>query len=307
MKIKVIINPKSKIGDIKYFIRILKEKFTHSLIGVEQTAYPGHATQIARLTLKENIDTLVLVGGDGTVNEVINGIVGTNVSIGIIPTGTANDLASLYHIPCDVVKACDTILEQCLHHIDVICVNERYYVTAGGIGLPCETACTANKIKHRGSIGKLVGQFLGSKIYVIALLLVLAKKNNQRCLVNIRWDNFSRMVDLLTLMVNNQPFLGKNFLILPGAINNDGLLDICLIKNSKSRIRNLSIIMKVLRGSHIYSPFVERWCTRELNIQTESSLPFFGDGEVFKQASKFRIKILPKALNVIVPKTQLNL
>jgi diacylglycerol kinase (ATP) len=306
MKIKIIVNPKSRNGDEKGLEAMLKGKLGHSISEIEKTAYPGHATHIAQRTTTEDIDTVVVVGGDGTVNEVLNGIVGTDLALGIIPTGTANDLACLYHIPSDVARACDAILEQCLVLADVICVNQRYYITAGGMGLPCEVVRLANRIKLSGVVGKLLGQILGSRIYVFAALFALAKKNKRGHFVDVRWDGRSLSIDSLALMVDNQPFLGRNFLMSPEAVNNDGLFDVCLIENSKSRVQILSILMKVLTGSHVNSASVRQWRTPELIIHAERMLPFFGDGELFGQEFEFRIKIVPKSLKVIVPKAYLR-
>jgi YegS/Rv2252/BmrU family lipid kinase len=302
MKVKVIINPKSINGDKNHLKKVLEEKFSHSLLGIERTAYSGHATHITRRAIEENIDTIVAVGGDGTVNEVLNGIVGTEVALGVIPTGTANDFACLYHIPNDVARACDVIREQCLVRADVICVNERYYVTAGGMGLPCEVVSLANRIKFSSLAGKLLSQFLGSKIYLLAVLFALAKKTKKDHFFDVRWDGGSLSMDSLALMIDNQPFLGRNFLMSPEAVNNDGLFDVCLIENSKSRVQILSILIKVLTGNHVNSASVRQWRTPELTIQAKISMPFFGDGEIFGKASEFRIKIVPKALKVIVPK-----
>jgi diacylglycerol kinase (ATP) len=306
MRLKVILNPKSKNGDKRHLQTTIKDKFGHSLIGIDQTAYPGHGTYLAQRATKEKVDTVVAVGGDGTVNEVLNGIVGTEVALGVIPTGTANDFACLYHIPSDVARACDVIREQCLVRADVICVNERYYVTAGGMGFPCEVVSLANRIKLSSLAGKLFSQFLGSKIYLFAALFSLAKKIEKGHFFDVRWDSGSLSVDSLALMVDNQPFLGRNFLMSPEAVNNDGLLDVCLIENSKSRVQILSILMKVLTGSHVNSASVRQWRTPELTIQTERMLPFLGDGELFGQGVEFRIKIVPKCLKAIVPKAYLR-
>ena len=281
---------------------MLKAKFAHSPVDIEETAYPQHATDIARQAVEENVDTIVAVGGDGTVNEVLNGIVGTDVVLGIIPTGTANDLASLYHIQTNVAKACDIILERRLHRADVIGVNGWYYLTTGGVGLPCEVASIANTIKRSGMIGKRLTQILGSKLYILAVLCALVKKNTRRNLLTLPWNGCSIRVDALSFMMNNQSFLGKKFLMSPGAVNDDGMFDICLIENSKSRVQILSLLIQVRTGRHIYSPSVKTWRAGELVVDAENPLTFFGDGEIFQKVSVFKIKIFPRALNVIVPK-----
>lgn len=306
MKIQVIINPKSKNGNNYSLVSTLWKKFSHCLVDIQQTYYPKHATDIARKAVKENVDTLVVVGGDGTVNEVLNGIAGTDVALGIIPAGTANDLASHYHIPADAIKACDIILERCVHRTDVICVNGMCYITGGGIGLPCEVANIANRIKRNGRIGRLLVKMLGSNLYILSVLITLMQKCTQQKLLFIKSNGSFFMVDTLSLMVDNQSFLGKNFLMSPGAVNDDGIFDICLIENSKSRMQILLILMKVLTGKHIHFPSVWTWRAGELVVYSQKPLMYFGDGEIFEEGLEFKIKIFPRALNVIVPKAFLE-
>lgn len=303
MKIKVIVNPKSKVRNRNYLEAILKEKFSHSLIDVECTAYSQHASDISRQAVKQNFDTIVVVGGDGTVNEVICSVVRTDVAIGIIPTGTANDLATLCHMPSESGKACDLILERHLHRFDVICVNGRYYATGGGIGFPCEIARIANKIRQQKMIGKLITKILGSNVYILAVLCMLTKKSIRHNFLKIRGDGYSFTTDAFTLMVDNQPFLGKHFRLSPGASNDDGIFDICLIENPKNPVQIIPIIINILGGKHINSPSVKIWRAKELVVNTEIPLSFFGDGEILVTESEFKINILPKALNVIVPKS----
>jgi YegS/Rv2252/BmrU family lipid kinase len=302
MNIKVIVNPQALNGRDKYLQALLQEQFGRYVVRIEKTTCPRHATDIARRAVKENVDTVVAVGGDGTVNEVVNGVVGTDVGLGIVPAGTANDLASLHKIPTDVEAACEVIRERHLQKVDVINVNGWYYVTAGGFGLPCEVASIANTIKSSGTVGKLLGRVLGSHVYILAVLCALINRKRRNNLLNIRWDGGSLNVDPLWLMVDNQPFLGKTFLLSPGAANDDGVFDICLIEGSKSRLQILRLLVETLAGTHIYGASAKTWCTGELIVNAKKPLPFFGDGEIVKESADFRIAIVPGALNVVVPK-----
>ncbi|MGB2697448.1 MAG: diacylglycerol kinase family protein [Candidatus Zixiibacteriota bacterium] len=301
MRIKVIINPKSKNGNPKYLKAILKEKLRLCYLDIEETIYPQHATEITMKAAKKNFDTIVAVGGDGTINEVLNGIVGTDISLGIIPMGTANDLATFCGIPKDPVKACKVILNGHLHCADVIGVNDRYYVTAGGLGFPSEVIRIANRMKCKNIIVKLLGQFMGSKIYILAVLYALLKKSREKNFLKIRWNDSSIYADSLSLMLNNQPFLGKHFLMSPGAVNNDGRFDVCLIGNDRSRFQILSILLKVLTGKHVRSSSVSTWHADKLVVTSEKPLAFFGDGEIIQQGTQFKIQIIPEALKIIVP------
>ena len=300
----VILNPRSKRGSDKRVEWLLRERFADSDVEISKTAYPGHATEIAQQAVRKGFETVVAVGGDGTINEVLNGIVGSEVALGVIPTGTANDLASHYGIPSDLNRACGVVSRRHLHRTDIIRVNERYFITAGGTGLPCEVAGIANGIKRWVAAGRLCGRILSSKLYMIAALWATVVRSKPRNLLQVRCNGQSFAADTLSLTVSNQPFLGRRFMVSPGAADDDGIFDVCLISNSKSRAQILSILLRVLSGTHIYSPSVLSWKARELVVSAHRPLGFFGDGEVIQTASEFRIQILPGAVNLIVPEVR---
>jgi diacylglycerol kinase (ATP) len=301
MKIKVIINPNSKNGRNQRLERMLREKFADFAVDIERTSFPRHATDMARRAVKDNFDVVVVAGGDGTINEVVNGIVGTKTALGIIPFGTANDLAQYCRIPTDVAKACDVILDGHVQNVDVIRVNGWHYVTAGGIGLASDIAKTANAIRRNFKLGRLLMQILGSKLYILAGLLELLKKRERNPLC-VRSNGSRIRANALSLMVDNQPFLGRRFLISPGAVNEDGWADICLIENTMTTLSTALIILRVLAGRHIHSTSVKTWCVRQMRVDTKKPVAFLGDGEIIGQGCRFDIKIIPKALRVLTPR-----
>ncbi|MBI4428382.1 MAG: diacylglycerol kinase family lipid kinase [Ignavibacteriales bacterium] len=300
MKFLAIHNPKSRLGSNEQILNTLADKFGQSL-SVVPTTYPSHATEIAKSATLKDVETIIAVGGDGTVNEVVNGIVGTNISLGIIPAGTANDLASHYGIPTNVAEACDTILHSNIQSADVIQVNDRFFVTAGGFGFPCEVARIANTIKT-GSFGRVCAWILGSHLYTAAFLIALVRRDRRLNSWRIRGKGFSVDMDALWLMADNQPSLGKNFLMSPGAENDDGFFDLCLVKNSLSRMEILSLVLKVTRGEHAGCEGVTMGRYQELFLTTDGPIPFFGDGQVFEASSRFSIRIVPRGLKLIAPR-----
>jgi len=306
MKIKFIVNPRSKKVNFAYLRRVIKNRFADFSLDIEETVYPRHAWIIARQAAENGFDTVVAVGGDGTVNQVVNGIIGTKIALGIIPTGTANDLASYYHIPKDIEKACGLIAGRHLQSADIIRVNGWCYITAGGIGLPSAVAGIANAVKSNGKTGRLIGQLMGSKLYLLAVMGALLETGRYRNPLSIKYEGIQMRANALSLMINNQPFLGRNFLMSPGAVNHDGMLDVCLIENSATLIETLVIIFKVLTGRHIFSQGVRIWQTREVILKTERPMDFMGDGEICQKAKEFRVEILPRALNVITARGREN-
>ena len=280
--------------------QFIRRRFPAGRVDTIYTEYPGHATSIAREAVKKNINTIVAVGGDGTVNEVLNGMVGTDVVLGIIPTGTANDLASYFCLPRNIEAACDVILRRHVHQTDLIRVNKRYYITAGGVGFPSLVAGIANEMKSRSRTGRFLSKLLSTKLYILAVLIAILRSNYHH-LIKISQNGHMINYDVLSLMINNQPFLGKNFLMAPGAINDDGMFDVCLIVNANSRLYTLWLLLKVLTGRHIHSPLVRIWRTDALSIETLNPVPFLNDGELLQKSKKFNIGMVPKSLNIIVP------
>jgi diacylglycerol kinase (ATP) len=300
MKTFFILNPRVRKRSIQKVERIIRQKFLSCPIEIRRTQYPGQATAIAQQAVQQGFETIVVMGGDGTINETLNGMVDSVTVLGIIPSGTANDLASYCHIPQNLEQACDILLQRKVQQVDVVQVNERFYLTAGGLGFPSEVAALANTIKNRGRAGILLGRILSHQIYLLSLLLAIFKTDHYQ-LVRVNYYNHIITCNILSLMINNQPFLGKKFLMAPGAINDDGLLDICLIKNSKTRAQILFILSKVLNGSHIHSSSVLNWRTDFLTIETENPQMFLNDGEILEKSKKFEIRVLPRALSIIVP------
>jgi diacylglycerol kinase (ATP) len=167
MNLKIIINPRSRR---KINCTLFDEKLKGIHYSIATTTRSGEALDVAREAVKENVSHIVAVGGDGTINEVINGMKGSQVSLGIIPIGGANDFANYLGIPIEVGKAMEVILDGDIRIIDLVQVNHRYFTTVGGIGFGTEVALKVNAVKDHTKWGKLIFQCLGSKIYQIYAL-----------------------------------------------------------------------------------------------------------------------------------------
>lgn len=302
MKIQVIANPYAGKGNGKDFVPMVREKFADSMVHIHRTAYPRFATEVARRAVLEGVDTIVAGGGDGTVNAVLNGIVGSRVPLGIVPTGTANDLASYHRIPDEVARACDIIRARRLHPVDLVCVNGWCYATTGGLGLPAEVARRANALKRRNGIPRLLAVRLGSYVYALTLLRLLRWACGQSNLIEIRHSNgVTLKSDAVAFLVTNQPVVGAKFVIAPHASDADGRFDVCLIENPQNFLSLASVLMKFFLNKDTTSPWVRTWCAEQLTITAKQPLAFVGDGETIREDLHFEIQVLPRALNLIVP------
>lgn len=301
MAIHVIVNANAPLARNERALTLVSEKFGDQLHAITKTACAQEAVNIARCVASRNIDTLVVVGGDGTVNSVLSAVAGTNMALGIVPNGTANDLSSLFALPTDIATACDVIRRRRLQTVDLIEVNSRYFVTGGGLGLPARVAAMANALKLHNGSGRTLHGLLGSKLYVASAVSALLAKGCEASSIAIFGGHGWLVADALSLTISNQPFVGRHFYVSPGADNNDGLFDVCLIEKSRHRLQSATTLARVLRGSHAHLPRVRTWRGEELIVRAEKSLPFFADGEHLEDANVFSIKILPKSLNLIVP------
>ncbi len=300
MRALIILNPRSRAGGDPRVETVLRTRFPPPETQLIRTEYPGHATLIARQAAQDRVGMVIVVGGDGTIHEALNGLVGSPVRLAIIPAGTANDLASYFGLPGDIEKASQVIQRGIFRPIDVIQVNDQYYITAGGVGFPSDVAGLANLIKRKSRFGRWIARALAGKLYVVAAvwaILIRAKHTVTR----VHSAGRDLTSDILSLTISNQPILGGKFHISPGAVNDDGRADVCLIPNSKSALRVLSVILKVLSGRHVSAPSVRTWRTDRLEIEAERPLAFLGDGELDEKTRKFSIRVHPRAVEVIVP------
>src|SRR5688500_9112434 len=188
------------------------------IVRARLTWEPGDGAMFAREAVEAGADTVVACGGDGTVNEVVNGLEGTRVALGIMPAGTANDFARQVGIPEDPDAAMDIILRRKPVVIDTAAMNGRRFlnVSSGGIGAEA-TAETPPGAKAS----------LGPVAYFISGLRKLAGFEPRRALFEA--PDFRLEEDFLLFAVGNARATGGGTLVTPRASVRDGLLDVCIV------------------------------------------------------------------------------
>jgi diacylglycerol kinase (ATP) len=301
MRAKIIINSKAGRGRSQRLRELLHRTLGSDCESIESTTYAGHATIIARDACQNGFDTIVVVGGDGTINEVVNGIIGADVAIGIVPTGTANDLARYHHIPSDPESACNLILQRHFRYLDVIRVNGWHYLTVAGLGLPCGAVEEVEFLKHQGATSRAFARLLGSKLYLLALGLTYKRSTRQGFGLRISSGQMTWFGAAFSVIVANQPFLGRSFCVSPSATNNDGRLDLFTITDTHNRQQLLQTVLSTVSGGPEYPDNVVRLQTRHLTIQVSQELPIFADGELHGSNKRFDFQVAPQAIKLIVP------
>lgn len=250
------------------------------------TEKPGDAKLLAEEAALTSVDVIVAVGGDGTVNEVFNGMINSNKILGIVPAGTGNDLARALHLPLSMDKAVEFIISENYLNVDVGKLNGQLFLNIASIGLDAVIAEEANKIKR----------FISSKYsYVLALLkgLIIFKSKK----IKIRIDEIEIEKDVMLVAICNAICYGGGMKIAPNAKVNDGLFDICIV-NKMSKLKLLYLFPTIFKGEHIKFKEVEIFRGQFVEIKSEENLSINVDGEVINH-NPIEFKIINEAIKVI--------
>lgn len=297
-KYSFIVNPHARHGKGGRLLeRLVREVKTRRLnADILTTEHPGHATELAHTT---SADIIVAVGGDGTINEVANGIIGTSKILGIVPNGSGNDLIKSIGIAGDMQRALDCILNNKVQAIDCATVScsqdsaygnspKRYFVNGVGIGFDAAVAERTRQIKLLG----------GTALYMLAVFQTLGKYKAPRFSIEI--DSAKTESRSLLIAIGNGRCAGGGFYLTPKAKVDDGMLDVCMIE-SISIPNILRIMPKVMQGKHETSKHVVM--QRGKQIAVRASAPFFvhADGEVVgRNVTGVDVCIHEQALRIIV-------
>jgi len=258
-----------------------------------------NAQNLAKKALEEGFERIIVVGGDGLLNEAVNGIMGaregnfsSNFALAIIPTGAGNNFAKELGIK-NIKEAFSVIRQNKKILVDLGKVNDRYFANCVSFGFDALINKIANDIKTKY-------QFLPRNLsYLLAAIgkIIIGIPNFP---VQIKGEiNYQNKVILAA--ITNSPSYGGIFKINPDALINDGKLNLCYI-TPLGRIRAFEILFRATKGTHINLPEVKIFqFSLPLVISSPENLPFETDGEVFEPEKKYQIEVFPKILPILVP------
>jgi YegS/Rv2252/BmrU family lipid kinase len=251
---------------------------------------PGHLTELAR-SLEEQDDAglvPVVCGGDGSLNEVVNGLSRLRAPLGVIPAGTGNDIARNLGIPASVEEACDTLLTGVVRTLDLISAGGRLFAGIGGAGVDSEVTRRANRIRL---------PIPGHAVYTIATLSALA--SFRPCRFTISSADWVYRGTVMFAGVANAPTYGGGMRLSPHSRMDDGVFEVCIVE-SMGRLELLRNFPRLFRGTHLTHPRVRLLTARRLRLEAERPVDFYADGE-YHQPLPVDISVVPAALSVIVP------
>ena len=216
---------------------------------------------------------------------------------GVLPLGSANDLATELAIPPGVGPAWSVVQEGRYEEIDLIDVNGARFATCGGLGFATDVAVLAARWKSgEGWRGRLARR-VGSLVYLLATATEVWRKR-QPIETTLRVSGTCLRETMSMVIVSNQPRIGAHFSPSPDASNRDGLVHTCAVRAPHSRLRLLWICFQLFRGRADRCREIRQICSESLTIETDREMTFFGDGEPLSSSKRFRIEVLPSALRV---------
>ena len=293
---KIIVNPYANRWNAKAAIPDVKRACEKVGLDYELvvTDAPSRGIDMAREAALAGFSPIIAAGGDGSINEVVNGLMqaaGSGVAgpLGIIPLGTADDFANMIGLRTGVDAACQDILAGETRSIDVGCVNGRYFDNNSAVGLEPMVTITERRMKRLKGVPR----------YLYAALKAVF--SHEPWQMRIEWDDGEYEGPTTLVSVGNTCRTGGMLYMTPRAEPDDGYLDF-VFTGGLGRLKLLRLMPATFDGSHVEHPEVSCLRTKHLTIACDPPTPIQADGEVFETAAtRVEYTILPGRLQVIVP------
>ena len=295
MKTKLIVNPASghetALGHLPAINARLREAGD---VDIVLTTGEGDGIEAARRAALEGYDRVFVAGGDGTLNEVLNGVAQVAgaldaMTLAVVPLGTGNDFATAIGVPASPEEAVDALIGGTVAAVDVGRVNDRCFlnISAGGFIADVSDAVNPQLKTVLGKLAYLVG---GAQV-LLDYEPVAARVANAATVTK---------TSLLAFAVCNSRLIGGGRLIAPHAIVDDGWLDVCLI-HAMPTLEFVALLRRVSSGDHVDDDRVTYFRTQALELAFDRALRINTDGQVL-EADRCRYDVLPGAARVLMPR-----
>lgn len=295
-KILIIVNPKAGKGKIKKDIPIIREKLENKNyeVDVKYTTIKNNATNIIT-EYKENIDILIVCGGDGTLSEVINGIqkINKNVFLGYIPTGTTNDFAKSINSSFDKMNIANKINEYNSRKIDMGIINEKGFIFSVTFGIFSSTSYKVST-KWKNRVGRLA--------YLVHGITELFNYKTYKLKIKLSKEEIIED-EFIFGSISNSNYVGGFHIYINKKIElDDGKFELLLVKKPKNFIELLKLVYKVITGNlkdeKIYCLKIDN-----LSIESKEEFEIAVDGEYGGALKKIDLFNLKQYIDFIVPKS----
>lgn len=298
-KLGIILNPIAGRGHaLRCEKRIIEYLRTaNQAFSLEKTSGRGDATVIAE-QMKSEFNIIVAAGGDGTLNEVVIGVAGSDASVGILPVGSGNDYNRMIGIPPKVDRALETILHGARKIFDLGKISvwnsagqlkKSLFVNTLGIGLDAEIAHESKCVKY----------LQGLPLYLFAAVKALVSHVSNE--YEIKEGKKTRTLKAFLICAGNGKYEGGGFKMVPEAELDDLRLNLCLI-HAAPIMKAIHLIPQLIAGKHTKDPLVSLWTSKGLTIQAKKPFLLHIDGEILEEkALKVEVGLSRKKIGIITP------
>lgn len=286
-KVVFIINPIAGAGRGKKTVKYISEVFNSTGIPykIVFSEYAGHANQLAQQYAKKNTKLIVAIGGDGTINEVANALVGTRVALGIVPLGSGNGLARHLGIPLDYKKAIARLLHYNITRIDAALINNRYFFCTSGLGFDARVGMAFAQEGSRGF-----------STYVKAVIQELSRF--KPTLYKLKVDGHKYKEKAFLISFANAAQYGNNAYIAPHANITDGMVDVSLIKPFPP-LQVFVLGFKLFTRKIDRSKYLKTYRGTKIVVKRKREGAVHIDGDPYKMGKKIKIRVAHKQLLVV--------
>lgn len=249
---------------------------------------PEDATHLAAQACRENAEAVIAIGGDGTLFQIVNGMVGGNVPLLIAPCGTGNDFIRSLNLPREPVEALRLQLDTPIKHIDVGRMNDTFFLNVAGTGFDVDVLRYAERHKKK---------YAGLRPYMMGLVEALRMYKPMRARISVDGQP-EEYASFAIISIGNGRYIGGGMKAVPDALVNDGLFDVVMVKPVR-RFVILPLIAFYIAGKHARLGLATVQRCREITIYREG-MTLNLDGEL-RNADVARFQLYPSALPVRIP------
>ena len=305
MKHIFIINPAAgkdnSFQNIKKILELKKVEVDYELY---ETQAPGDATAYIRKYCTEHKEPVrfYACGGDGTLNEVVNGVVGfEHASMGCYPCGSGNDFVK-YYGGKKVFWNLEELLDAPEEYIDLMRVGNKYAINATHFGFDSAVAQTMMKVRRKAIIG-------GKNAYTTGVVAGLFTAMKNACRIKVDGELLNPDGNILLCTIANGQYVGGSFRCAPRSLDNDGLLEVCVVKPI-SVLTFVSLVKVYTEGTHLdddrFAKILKYRRGKKIEIEAPEGFIYSFDGELIRQ-NKFTVEVVPHAIRFAVPKSAVYL
>lgn len=287
-KILFLINPISGTHDKGKIEKIIEEQLNKELFDYQvlYTQHAGHASELTRNAVAENVHIVVAVGGDGTVNEVARSLIHSNTALGIVPCGSGNGLARHLQIPLEPHKAIKLINKDCIERLDYGIINQQPFFCTCGVGFD---AFISQKFAESGKRGLIT--------YIENTLKEWLKYKPETYLIEDEEGTYHYKAILIACANASQ--YGNNAYIAPQASMSDGLMDITVMEPFNA-VEAPQIAIQLFNKRIEHNSHIKTFRSRRIKIIRENEGAAHCDGDPIKTGKVIDVELIAKEINMVI-------